>query len=150
MTVQSSVIYQSAVDLLKAIPEIQGKIIGVYDDEELLNKLKAVPTLGVGVIYDGMRPEGESKTSHKIGAAAVLGITIVLVLKEIAFAQGLDYRTPGMSHMDAIRQKFMDTKSPAGHYWEFMAEAPAVQKSDVIIWVQRWQTPVMLTRENSV
>lgn len=150
MTVQAATVYQSVVNALMTIPDLTGKVIGVFDDEQLLDRLKAVPTLGVGVIYDGLRPDGEAnKTSHKIGAAAVMGVTVVLVLKEVLFAQGLDYRTPGMTYMDTIRQKLMDTVAPTGHYWRFMAEAPALQKSDVIVWVQRWETPVMLTRDNS-
>lgn len=150
MSVQAATIYQAAIDNLKAIPELAAAVVGVFNDDQLLDYLKAVPTLGVGVIYDGMRPDPEqNKPSHKIGASVLLGITIVLVAKEVKFAQGLDYRTPGMTYMDSIRKKFMDTQSPSGHYWRFVAEAQAVQKSDVIVWVQRWETPVLLTRENS-
>lgn len=150
MTIQAVDIYDSAIDALKSIEDLKGTVLGVFDDEQLLDRLKAVPRLGVGVIYNGMRSSGEGdKSSHKIGASAVFSITIVLVLKEIQFAQGLDYHTPGMTYLDKIRQKFMDTVSPTGHYWKFVAEVPAVQKADVIVWVQRWETPVLLTRENS-
>lgn len=150
MSVQAAKVFDSVVDVLKTIPDLSGAVIGVYDDAELLTRLKAVTPPAVGVIYEGMRSQGEGeKASHHTGIASVLGISIVLVVARVTVVQGVDTRTPGMELLDAIRQKLIDTKSPVGGFWRFIVEAQAVQKDNVVVWVQRWETPVKLTRENS-
>lgn len=145
------VVIDSVRDTLQLIADFDGgKVFAVVDADELFDKSAQVPYPAAGVIYEGIRPSAASdsgKSSHKVGMSCELGVAITLIV-ENTFPQGQETKGVAIDILDAIRRKFMDTKSPSGHYWRFVLEAPAISKDGVTIWVQRWSTPIILTPTN--
>lgn len=126
-----------------------GKVIHVYDENELMDKTKGLTFPAVGVVYEGMRAVPEtsnaesSKVSHKLGVSGEL-IASIMILQRPDSISAADTKTPAMTLLDDVRQEIMGSRSPSGHFWRFMVEASALEKNGVVIWLQRWSTPVQL------
>lgn len=122
-----------------------GKVFHVYSEEELMDKTKGITFPAVGIVYEGMRavPEDSDKKSVKIGVSAEL-IAAVMLIQRPDNISAADTKTPTMNLLDDIRQEIMGSKSPSGHWWKFVVEASANEKNGVVIWLQRWSTPVQL------
>lgn len=122
-----------------------GKVFHVYSEEELMDKTKGITFPAVGIVYEGMRAvnEDSDKKSVKIGVSAEL-IAAVMLIQRPDNISAADTKTPTMNLLDDIRQEIMGSKSPSGHWWKFVVEASANEKNGVVIWLQRWSTPVQL------
>lgn len=126
-----------------------GKVFHVYSEEELMDKTKGITFPAVGVVYEGMRAvnegvSGEARASHKLGVSCELVAAIMLIQRPDNISAA-DTKTPTLAMLDDIRQEIMGSKSPSGHFWKFVVEASAQEKNGVVIWLQRWSTPVQLT-----
>jgi hypothetical protein len=123
-----------------------GKVFHVYSEEELMDKTKGITFPAVGIVYEGMRavPEDSDKKSVKMGVSAELVAAVMLIQRPDSISAA-DTKTPTMNLLDDIRQEIMGSKSPSGHWWKFVVEASANEKNGVVIWLQRWSTPVQLT-----
>lgn len=135
------------VKQLEEILSIDGvvkKVFHIYDEKELLDKSKGLPlsskTVNVGVLYEGMK-ENQSVTSK--GTATTV-ISTQIVVSVIIMGKPDDIYGAGKigmaEHLDTLRDAVKGKKSPTGHIWRFMVEAPAVLNDDVVLWVQRWST----------
>lgn len=130
-------------ELLKANPAVK-KVFHVYDEKELLDRSKGLPlsskTVNVGVLYEGMK--ANQSVAAKGSASTVISTEIVvtvLIMGKPDDIYGADKM--GMpTHLDALREAVKGQKSPTGHIWRFMVEAPAVLNDDVVLWIQRWST----------
>lgn len=122
-----------------------GKVFHVYSEEELMDKTKGITFPAVGIVYEGMRAvsEDSDKKSVKMGVSAEL-IAAVMLIQRPDNISAADTKTPTMNLLDDIRQEIMGSKSPSGHWWKFVVEASANEKNGVVIWLQRWSTPVQL------
>lgn len=127
-----------------------GKVFHVYSEEELMDKTKGITFPAVGIVYEGMRAVPESSTnaeaakvSHRLGVSAEL-VAAVMILQRPDNISAADTKTPALSLLDDIRQEIHGSKSPSGHWWRFIVEASAQEKNGVVIWLQRWSTPVQL------
>jgi hypothetical protein len=104
----------------------------------------ALPACALG--YEGMRSvdvaPGAVKVTHRVGlsAAATFGIYVIFQnIQMITLKQ--TYTDITVNTMDSIRNVIKDTKSPVGHYYEFVMESPYILRGHTV-WVQRWKTPV--------
>lgn len=125
-----------------------GKVFHVYSEEELMDKTKGLAFPAVGVVYEGMRAvndgaSGDARASHKLGVSCELIAAIMLIQRPDTISS-TDMKTPTLAMLDDIRQEIMGSKSPSGHFWKFVVEASAQEKHGVVIWLQRWSTPVQL------
>lgn len=132
---------------LQSIAAFENKTVHVLNEEEFFKTIQGLPPPTLGVIYEGLRPktaaEGQ-KSSHRVGLSADMGIALMLVMQSKSVVGG-DLRGTAIEHLDTIREKLKDTRSASGHYWQFVMEAPAIEKGGYTLWVQRWSTPVQLT-----
>jgi hypothetical protein len=109
-----------------------------------MNKTKGISFPAVGVVYEGMRPTSDGdKATHKLGISAEL-VASVMMFHRPDNMNAADTKTPAMTLLDSIRKEIMGSKSPTGHFWKFVVEAAATEKNGVVIWIQRWSTPVQL------
>lgn len=125
-----------------------GKVFHVYSENELMDKTKGIAFPAVGVVYEGMRAvnegaAGEARVSHKLGVSAEL-VAAVMIIQRPDNISTANTKTPSMNLLDDIRQEIMGSRSPSGHFWKFIVEASANEKNGVVIWLQRWSTPVQL------
>ena|SRR5271157_5720537 len=133
---------------LNKVSSLEGKVVVVYDQNNLGDKLKGVKFPAAGLIYDGMRSLPEQGATAKVGLSAELVISIVLVMQpETLF--NADAKTPIIVLLDEVRSMMMSTRSVTGHFWHFLVEAPAEVQHGMAFWVQRWSTPIQLPRKTA-
>lgn len=128
-----------------AVPALAGKVLIGSGLDEIMNLMSKVSTPNAGIIYEGMRSTGqEGGVTMKTGLTTELVCSVVLMnsAKKLSIA---DTITPSTALLDAIRDQVKLKRSPTGHLWKFVVEAAAVEKHGIIIYVQRWATPAMLT-----
>lgn len=128
---------------LKSIAEFQkGKAFHVVSEEDLIDETRVLTYPAVGVVYEGLRPAGGNEN----GLSTRAGFAIV-VLTSDKWPTGVDAKGTSLDLLDLIRSKFRDGRPSTGHKWKFEFEGPARSKNaKVLIWVQRWSTPVQLTQ----
>ena len=130
---------------LEELSELKGKSFWVYNEEHLMDKTKGISFPAVGVIYEGIRSISENyKDTYKTGFSGEL-VTSVIVLQRPDNISYADTKTPAVALLDMIREKILGSRSPTGHVWRFVVEASATEKHGVVIWLQRWSTPVQFT-----
>lgn len=130
---------------LQSIAELgNGKVMSILSEDDLMNKAKLVPFPAAGLVYEGMRSRAEVQVTQKVGLSVDLGISIVVFYRP-DFPAGTDMKNEALMLLDKIRNKIKGTTAPGGKKWRFVAEVPAVEKAGVVVWIQRWSTPVMLT-----
>jgi hypothetical protein len=116
----------------------------VYSDEDLLRKSTGIALPIAGVVYEGMRGgSAPGGGSHNTGLSAELVVSLILLFSTDAVGAN-DGRQLAIEALDAVRDAMKDRRSPTGHFWRFVVEAAAEPKAGVILWVQRWATPVQL------
>lgn len=130
---------------LQSIAPLTGRIEVAWTPEDLTAIFKNMPAPAVGIVYEGQRSTTESGASVKQGFAsqAVFGIYLLWGLP--VPVPGADAKTPLIEMLDEMRNVMLDRSSPAGHKWHFMVEALADTVGKNVLWVQRWDTPVINT-----
>lgn len=130
---------------LQSIAKVKN-VVMVYSDKDLMNVLKGIQDLSVGVVYEGMRPrDGSGQSSHKMGLSVDLSVAFLVMTPQLILGQQVpkDY---SLEVLESIRNKMRDTTSTTAHTWRFLGEAPAMEKEGCVIWAQRWSTPAQLTQ----
>lgn len=121
-----------------------GKVFTVVDEADLLSDARLATYPAIGVIYEGMRSNGDGGPSHRMGLSATASFAIVLLTSD-KFPVGHDTKLTGLDLLDQIRDLLKDTKGPTGHTWRFEIESPVESRSNkVLVWVQRWSIPIQL------
>lgn len=129
---------------LATVPSLVGKIVQVYSEEELANAFVGVSFPCMGVVYEGMRSVNEPGSTLKQGVSNELIVSLVVAEKGSSPGES-DSKIRTMHLLDAARKAVRAGGSaPGGHKWKFVLEAPASEKKGVVLWVQRWATPVLL------
>ena len=139
---------QQVAALLAPIPALEGKVFHVLSEKDLFDTATALSAPAAGVVYDGMRPQPESG-AMRTGLAAELAVNVVIfydgkdfVGQEAADAATLD----AIRLLDSVRNAIRGQRGPGNHLWRFDREIPAVEKGSLVVWLQRWTTPVGLAQ----
>lgn len=134
------------IGYLQSIAELNGKVIQVYNVDDLMSNLVGVKYPAGGVLYDGMRsvPEAGAGPTDRKGLSAELIISVLLVMRTESFGP-TDQPNQATVLLDTIRDKIKGTNGPSMHKWRFVVEAAAAERKGNILWVQRWALPLQLT-----
>lgn len=142
---------------MATVSAIQNKIIYMFEMDDLLSERDKVGIPSVGVVYNSMRGKDDSS---KTGLAAVVTMDIYILggdqcVEKISKATGI--KTTTTQFLDDIRNAIKLTKPQFGtgvnagvrsqtqRLWKFVMESPIILQDDVISYVQRWETTVLLT-----
>jgi len=145
MSSQVSQVSACAADLqarLQSIAKLNNKNLFVFDEGDLLDKIKGAIFPAAGVVYEGMRALPESGHS-KIGITAEVVFSI-LVLSRGENIANVDSKTPMLGLLDTVRRSIVSARSPTGQPWKFLVEAAVKQEKGVVFWVQRWSTIITI------
>ena len=118
---------------LQSIAQFAGKTVHVLSEDDFLTKLKGVPTEAVAILYEGSRSIDKAQGStHRAGISGEMTVSLLLVLDGKTMF-GADLRGTALELLDLIRKQLLDTVAPSGHFWKFIAEAPAVEKDGKVV-----------------
>jgi len=119
-------------------------VFSVYSEEDLMDKTKYVRFPAVGIMYEGLRDGNRDSTKQGYAADCTIAVVLLMDGKSVG---GLDQKNEAARILDAMRHAFKDNfqKSPSGHKWRFVSEMSAGQISNLLVYVQRWSCPVLLT-----
>jgi hypothetical protein len=134
---------------MQEIPGLRNKVLFTYDDEDLMNQIKVVRNLPVlGIIYEGIHSLAEPSPSGRVGISSELILSLALIDQGEGVQRSPQNKIDSLELLDAMREKIINTRSPTGHFWRFMVETNAVLKANVVVWVQRYSTPIQLRGQN--
>lgn len=132
-------------ELLQSIADFDGKTVQVLSEDDFMEKVKGTQKPCVAVMYEGLRATNAGdKDTHKVGLGNIMSVSLILVLDSKGVF-GADPKKQAPILLDAMRNKIKDTRAVTGHFWRFVMEAPAMEKGSLVLWIQRWSTPVHLT-----
>lgn len=137
----------SIVEALQSIAGLEDKSFTLMSEEELFDRAKLLSAPAAGAVYAGLSPLGESKSSHRMGAAALLSAVVVVFYRtgvQVGYPQADRFKSDALAVLYSIRRKLMDTAGPNGKTWRFVSELPALEKKGTVMWIQRWELPVVL------
>jgi hypothetical protein len=123
------------------VPSLVGKAFSIVTEEDLLDTSKYLKLPAVGIMYEGMQETGDPSRQ---GMMADCRIAIVLVIDGSVIGNA-DRKNEAIDTLDAIRREIRMTRPPSQHKWRFLSETPLGLVGSVLIYVQRWSTPVALT-----
>jgi hypothetical protein len=128
---------------LQAMTVFANKTVFVYGQDDLIAKIQGLKVYpAVGIVYEGMRSVPSEGKSFHVGMSGELVISLLLIDQGEAIVRSDDKKTNAIMYLDTLRATLMATRSPTGHFWHFLVETPAELKKGMVIWVQRWSTPV--------
>lgn len=138
---------QGALALLQSIAGLTNKALYVLSESELMERGRVMAYPAVGIVYEGTRSHPDSQPAHRVGLNVELGMAVVLFYRAAPSRDQDDAnKTAALALLDLIRAKFLDTVGPSGKFWRFVAEAPALEKDGVVVWVQRWTLPATMVQ----
>jgi len=119
------------------------KVVRVYSETDLLDKSKLIPPPFTGVMYEGIR--ANASDPGRLGRATDCYVAIVLGCLTKAVG-GYDSRPEAIGLLDSIRNQILGDRSPSQHRWKFISELYVGDISNIMIYIQRWSTPLILSR----
>jgi hypothetical protein len=130
------------LEKIKKVPLIENKkTFYVYSEADLLDETKSRTLPCVGVMYGGLRAvEGRDGKGLSSMCRAIL--VVVAENKDIG---KLDRKNLIVQLLDDMRDQIKETRSPTGHFWQFLGENPAPMIGNRIVYLQNWQTPTLLS-----
>lgn len=135
---------QDLVEKVKELAELEERVFYVASEEEVVERTKGMSYPCVGVVYHGIVATEEQGASSKTGDSANLMVSIMLFFRQNTTATN-DPKDAGVELLDEIRQLILRTRSPTGHFWKLQLEVPVEGRRGVLLYLQRWSTPVQLT-----
>jgi len=145
----NDIVTEAVADLtqrLRLTPAIKDKSVYLYDQDDLLHTKKTLGYPAAGVVYVGLRGNTDSS---KTGLAAELTCDIYLIGGDQCLSKIDDIKVTTTQILDDIRGTIrcavLDLPG-AQRKWMFVFETPAKFTEEVIAYVQRWKTVVLLTR----
>lgn len=129
---------------LSGIELLDKKTLTVYSMEDLLETLANVRKPAVGVLYEGAR-KVQAAGASQIGVSGEAVFSLLMVYETSVMSKRVDAKSPAHDLLDQMRGEIHGSRSPTGHFWSWVLEAPASQKANVTVWLQRWSTPVQLS-----
>lgn len=143
------------------VPALSNKIIYMFEMEDLLSERDKVGIPSVGVVYNSMRgKQNPTRAQGQIGLAATVTMDIYILggdqcVEKISKATGI--KTTTTAFLEDIRDAIKLTKPQIGtgasqtvrpqtqRIWTFVQENPVILRDEVISYLQRWETTVLLT-----
>ena len=126
------------------VAELEKRVFYVASEEEVVERTKGMTYPCVGVVYHGIVATEEMGASGKSGDSANLMVSLMLFFRQSTTAVN-DPKDAGVELLDEIRQLILRTRSPTGHFWKLQLEVPVEGRRGVLLYLQRWSTPVQLT-----
>lgn len=130
---------------IQTIDGLENKTFIAYDPQDLQRQLLTGPSPAVGVTYEGMRSTPE-QGSMRQGMATVASFGLYLRMDLPTIAPSINQKAAAVVLLDSIRKVIIQATAPSGHQWRFVAEVLAEAAKDKALWVQRWDTPVIVQR----
>lgn len=129
---------------LQSVASLNRQVFKASSPQLLGAKLKALPPPAVGIVYEGIRSGSQPGVGldHGMSTTAVFGL--YMAFSSAAFAPGVDIQTPITDILHEIRTALLGKISASSHKWQFLVESFADSNTTHEIWVQRWQTPIIL------
>lgn len=119
------------------------KVVAIDVAEQMMERLGSslVRRPAIGVMYEGGRATG----TQQIGLTAELVFSLFILTEQNVIAPELLHVTTDTQVLiDAVKAAIQGVKSPTGHKWSWVLEAPAAKKGALLLWVQRWKTACVL------
>ena len=118
-------------------------IFTIYSEEDLFDKAKLVKYPAVGIIYEGTRENNSDRSGQGLGATCNIGLVLLLNGKSVG---GIDQKNEAAILLDTMRKTFREQngKSPTGHAWKFTSELSMGQINGLLVYIQRWQTMIIM------
>lgn len=131
------------LEKIKTVPSLENKTLNVLSVDSLVNQIAHVVKPAAGVLYEGARGVS-AEGGRQVGVSGEIVFSVILVSETSVLTSQVDTMTPTHELLDAVRMAIQGTRSPTGHFWKWMLEAPAASKANVQVWIQRWSCPVVL------
>ena len=100
---------------LQSIAAFQNKVVFVYDENDLADKVKGIKVFpAAGIIYEGLRSVGEDGPkghTHRVGMSGEIVVSIVLIMQPETLFKA-DAKTPVILLLDSIRGTIQVLKHP--------------------------------------
>jgi hypothetical protein len=130
---------------IEKLPKLANKTYFVYTQDDLMATSNKIVYPAIGVIYEGLKAKDENGgKGTKMGLSADLHCAIVLLTPGSAIGK-IDYKKDALDIISDIRSMITKTRSPAGHYWNFLVESPVMDIEGAFGYYIRFNTPIMLT-----
>lgn len=132
-------------EAVQSVAHFKDRTMFVYDEGDLSNKIRGVVKFpAVGIVYEGIRSVDAQKP-NSLGSSVELIVSLMVVNKlENTMVATSDGKTPALLYLGQLRRALLDRRSPTGHHWRFLVEAPAKPSQGLTFWIQRWSVPLML------
>lgn len=128
-------------EAIRKVPGFEQRTFVVYSEDEILKETKGMAYPCIGVIYEGMRSIPEAGETNKQGVSGELVCSVLLFFKQDTRAT-LDAKETALETLDVVRKAIRVDRAPSGHKWKFQLETPVDGKAGVLVYLQRWATPV--------
>lgn len=132
-------------DRLHTIALFKRQVFKVSSASLLGAKLKALPPPAVGVVYEGLRSVGQPGVGLNKGLSTNAVFGLYMTFSSVSYAPGVNIQTPITDILHQMRVLIADKTSPSSHNWQFMVEAFVDSNTTNEIWMQKWQTPIIIT-----
>lgn len=128
---------------IQTVPGLANRVLFAYDKKDFTDKIKGIKSYpGIGIVYGGTHAVAEIQPSGKLGISNKLLMTIVLIDQGTGILSTDSVKELDLNYLDSLRTVILGTRSPTGHFWQFLAETPATLESGMTFWTQTWITPV--------
>jgi hypothetical protein len=131
------------VTRLQSIAEFgEARVNTCTSPDDLALYFKGVTPPVLGVIYEGMRSQGEQSQAPR-GLATVAIFGVYLLVSTPGVQNSNTQQAVAINYLDSIRLKVLGARAPAGHPWKFLVESFVDSNKGLAMWVQRWQTSIV-------
>lgn len=132
---------------LSAVPSTEGKVLYVYDEDDVISFKNDYGYPLVGILYLGA---AGSEDSPRTGLAATITISLLIIGGDQATDKTVNLKAYTLAILNDIRQALackVFTRAGGGgqRKWQFVNESPAYIDEKLIAYVQTWKTKILLT-----
>lgn len=137
-------------DLVTRLSALSGQplrdnVLQVVSEDDFNDKSKLLKAPFAGVMYSGLRAEGNLDPSRQ-GMGARLVVAVIFGFTSVV---GHDYKGEAWDMLGQARRAIRMQRSPTGHKWRFVSEAYVGVMKGTAFYVQTWDTMAPLTGENA-
>ena len=130
---------------LQSVASLKKQVFKVSSPQLLGAKLKALPPPAVGVVYEGLRSVSQPGVGLNKGLSTNAVFGLYMTFSSSSYAVGVDIQSPITDILHEMRIALLEKVAASSHNWQFMVESFVDSNSTHEIWMQKWQTPIILT-----